>query len=69
MCSKTKLGITEFRLQLAYSLKQLPEKPALPKKRIHTFLSRKRRKPCKGCGANFPGQHRYYLDCFNSAHK
>ncbi|KAI4468063.1 hypothetical protein MML48_2g00013707 [Holotrichia oblita] len=56
-CADTKLSITEFRRELAYSLVQPPEKFNLTKKRIHTFTKpegpgRKRRKPCKGCWQN-----------------
>jgi hypothetical protein len=57
MCSETKLSITEFKRQLAYSLIELPEERKLPKKKTHTFFKpegpgRKRHKSCKGCRQN-----------------
>ncbi|XP_045467004.1 piggyBac transposable element-derived protein 4-like [Harmonia axyridis] len=54
MCARTKLSVTEFRRQLAYSLIQPPEKPKTPRRRTHNFCKpegpgRERRKLCKGC--------------------
>ncbi|KAB0802376.1 hypothetical protein PPYR_04562 [Photinus pyralis] len=54
MCSETKLSITEFRRQLAYSLVKPMEPPKPPKKRVHSLTKpdgpgRKKRKPCKQC--------------------
>lgn len=55
MISNTKLGITDFRRQLAESLVAVPEEEGrAPRKRVHTFTKpsgpgRKKRKACKGC--------------------
>lgn len=59
MIAENKLGIFEFRKELAEKLAKSNEGIQLPlsRKRVHTFIKpegpgRKKRKPCKGCYDN-----------------